>query len=52
MNWKKLLLGSVDYEKSGQDGHSKTSISVRGGWLPSLILLVGLAALIWWMVAG
>lgn len=51
MDWKKLLLGSYDYENTSKDGREKLSVSVKGGLLPSVLVLSLIGWLLWkWLV--
>lgn len=50
MDWKKFLFGNFDYEKTGQDGRSKTFINIKGGLLPSILLWGGLIGLVLYLI--
>ena len=46
MNWKKLLLGKVNYTKTTDNGKYNVNIDIQGG----ILSVVAIIALITWLV--
>ncbi|MCU0082526.1 hypothetical protein [Streptococcus danieliae] len=43
MDWKKVLIGSFEKSQMVSDGVDKTKISIKGGLIPSVLILGAIA---------
>ncbi|MGT2947130.1 hypothetical protein [Streptococcus chenjunshii] len=49
MKLKKLLFGNINYSHKAADGSKEVSFSLKGGLLPSLLVVLGTAGLLVWL---
>ena len=52
MDWKKILIGSFEKTEMFSDGVEKTKISIKGGLIPSVLVLGAIAYGIYRLVFG
>ncbi|NYS33733.1 hypothetical protein HZZ02_08220 [Streptococcus danieliae] len=52
MDWKKFLIGSFEKSQTVSDGTEKTKISIKGGLIPSVLILGAIAYGVYRLVFG
>ncbi|MHB9781448.1 hypothetical protein ACXM1Q_001695 [Streptococcus sp. 10F2] len=52
MNWKKVLIGSFEKTQTFSAGTEKTKISIKGGLIPSVLILGAIAYGVYRLVFG
>lgn len=52
MDWKKVLIGSFEKSHMVSDGVEKTKISIKGGLIPSILILGAIAYGVYRLVFG
>lgn len=50
MKWKKFLFGDIHYKNETADGNQEVEFKLKGGLIPSLVLLGLIIGLIAWLV--